>query len=416
MGESVKKHKDFFLNKVVLLSLKIGSTGTKFLFFSAFLPKEMLVSDYGDLNLLITTVTFFLFFIGFDFYTFSHRDFINENKGRVSKKIYNHFVLSICLFLVSIPILYLVLKLNNLSFFVLAASLLYSEYLSQEIYRLLILFSKPILANAILFFRSSIWIILLIILSRSINVGFTIENILLFWILGNLILLCLTSFICFKYLKGRGIFKINLTWIKKGLLISAPFLLSTLSLKIIELSDRYIINYFFSNAEVGVYSFYSNIANTLNVFVNTSVVITIYPKLLESYKSQNEEKIKYYKKVYKREMIIFLFFFATLIGSLFTSILNWLGKDEFIQNTPTFWILLSANILFNLSLIPHHILYASYKDKEAIVPIVIAGVLNVIFNLCLVPIIGIMGAGISTLISFMLILILKYNAMKKLTK
>lgn len=49
--------KDIF-NKLIVLFLKVGSMGIKFVFFSILLPKEMEVTDYGAVSLLITTITF----------------------------------------------------------------------------------------------------------------------------------------------------------------------------------------------------------------------------------------------------------------------------------------------------------------------------------------------------------------------
>mgnify|MGYP003668624404 CR=1 FL=1 len=404
-----------FFNRGFILSLKVGSMGIKFLFFSIFLPKIISVSDYGNINLLITTITFFIFLVGFDFYNFAHRDFINDTKDSIILKLFNQGLLSVCVFLLLIPIFYWTLKYNDLPYVFLSLVLLYTEYFGQEIYRLLVLFSKPILANVILFFRSSLWIIALYLLSFYSDFDITIFQILLFWVIGNSSLMMISFMYIFlvEKIKIRHL-KLNLKWIRSGIILSFPFLISTIALKIIELSDRYIINYFFSTFEVGIYSFYSNVSNSLNVFINTAVVIMIYPRILSAFKNNDTLESTKLVKEYKRDMILYLLFFVGLISFLIEPLIQWIGKDAYSSEMLTFWVLLIGNVLFNLSLIPHMILYAKHKDKQLFMPVIIACITNFILNIVLVPYYGILGAGISTFVSFLIVAIMKYYYTRKL--
>lgn len=406
--------KDIF-NKLIVLFLKVGSMGIKFMFFSILLPKEMAVSDYGAISLLITTITFFIFIIGFDFYNYAHRDFINDDKKSIVLKLFNQFLFNFLIFILIIPLFYGAMKYNDLPFIKICLILLFTEYFGQELYRLLIVFSKPILGNIILFFRSSFWIIALIFFHYYSKIDFSIFNILIYWILGNSLLFLITIIysLRYKHLKINNL-KIDYLWIKNGIRISIPFLLSTIALKTIELSDRYVIKYFYTNEEVGVYSFYSNVSNSLNVFISTSVVIMMYPKILKSFKNNEIKKSKTLIKTYKKEMILFLFLFCVLIIMFINPLINWVGKEEYSQELSTFWILLLASILFNLSLIPHVILYALSKDRKIIIPVIWAAVVNLVSNIIFVPYFGILGAGISTFLSFLIILSMKYYSVKKI--
>jgi O-antigen/teichoic acid export membrane protein len=389
--------------------------GVKFLFFSILLPKILPVAEFGDMSILITTITFFIFLVGLDFYNYAHRDFINDKREIIVLKLFNQLVLSFCVFFIVAPVFYWTLQYNSLPYAFLALILLYTEYFGQEIYRLLILFSKPILGNLILFFRSSLWIVALYTLSNFSNLEISIFQILLFWVLGNSILVIISMgyVICspiinFKYLK------LDFKWLKTGVIMSLPFLISTVALKIIELSDRYFINYFLSNVDVGIYSFYSNVSNSLNVFINTAVVIMIYPKILSAFKQNDNVKSVKLVKEYKRDMIVFLLFFGGLLAFLIDPIIEWVGKDIYSSEMITFWVLLTANALFNLSLIPHIILYAKHKDRMLVLPVVISCFINIIFNIIFIPLYGILGAGFSTFISFFIIAAMKYYYTTKL--
>lgn len=402
------------LKKGLILFLKVNSMGIKFLFFSILLPKKIAVDAYGDISLLITTVTFFIFFIGFDFYNYVHRDFITDNRQAIAAKLVNQAAFNFSAFALVVPIFYAVMSYNELPFIAISTILLFTEYFGQEVYRLLIVFSKPVVANVLLFFRSSLWILALLLISKLNEYQIEIFDVLLYWVVGNSILVVLTLGYCFS-LKGISFkqIKLDYDWIKKGILISIPFLLSTITLKIIELSDRYIIKYFYSSEEVGIYSFYSNISNSLNVIINTTIVIIIYPKILKAFKNDNKEEKSKLLKEYKKEMFLFLGASVILLFLCINPLITWIGKEEYATDLITFWTLLLANVFFNLSLIPHIILYALHKDRAIMIPVVYGCILNVVLNFILIPYIGLIGAAIATLASFLLILIFKFNAAKK---
>lgn len=403
------------ITKGFVLFLKAGSMGIKFVFFSIILPKEMLVENYGNISLLITTITFFIFLVGFDFYNYVHRDFINDSRSLIISKLLNQFIFNFLLFIILTPLFYWVMIYNNLPFFSIAVILLFTEYFGQEVYRLLIVFSKPVLANLILFFRSSFWVLALLLVNNFYEIQIDTQNILIYWAIGNSLLVIFTILYCFNL--NAFVFnkiKIDWGWIKKGFYVSIPFLISTITLKIIELSDRFIINYFYTSSEVGIYSFYSNISNSLNVVINTTVVIMIYPKILLAFKKNDKKNIPILIKVYKKEMFIFLIL-AIILSILFLNpLLNWIGKEEYFSNLPTFWVLLTANVFFNISLIPHVVLYALHKDREIIIPVILACLVNLALNFILLPAFGIVGAAIATLVSFLLIMIFKLGSLRKL--
>ncbi|MEE9361872.1 MAG: polysaccharide biosynthesis C-terminal domain-containing protein [Cellulophaga sp.] len=411
------KYFDLIKNKGIVLSLKVFSMGVKFFFFSIILPKELAIEDYGEISLILTSITFFLFIVGFDFYNYAHRDFINDKPQEIASKLFNQFVFSIVLFIIVCPIFYSFMYFSGLNFIFLALMLLYTEYLGQELYRLLILFSKPILANIILFFRSSLWILLLLFIYRFNGWEIDIRSILIYWLLGNFLLIGILTFYSLSILSSfKFKYKLNIGWIKKGAIVSIPFLFSTLTLKCIELSDRFIIGYFYSNLEVGIYSFYSNLANSLNVVINTAVVIMVYPKILRLIK---EEKLNELKKVYKAyviEIIIVLATFILILFFLFDNIVIWIGKPIYSGDELTFWLLIGGNIFFNLSLAPHIILYGFHKDKQLILPVVIACGVNLLLNFILIPLFGIFGAGLSTLVGFIIIYLMKtYSVLKQIS-
>ena len=90
-------------------------------------------------------------------------------------------------------------------------------------------------------------------------------------------------------------------------------------------------------------------------------------------------------------------------------LLNIINKSEiYNQYLNVYYILILANLILNISLIPHYILYVKKKDK-LIMKITVAGaIFNLIFNYIFIQIWGLTGIAISSVISFFIIFVLKF--------
>src|SRR5690606_30216436 len=127
--------------------------------------------------------------------------------------------------------------------------------------------------------------------------------------------------------------------------IAFPFFVGTILYKLIEYSGRYFLNYYFTAKEVGVYTFFSGVANILFVFVQTLVIIELYPKLLES-KNHGYHQFSTILKVFNGQIRRF-----TLIGLLLSIImifplLMFLEKKILSDNLISYFILLMSTFVF----------------------------------------------------------------------
>jgi len=245
------------------------------------------------------------------------------------------------------------------------------------------------------------------LLQRELN----IMTVLYYWI-GGSILAILYSLI-YIIIKGKikhseiSFFFIDKKWIKAGIKISIPFFLGTIAYKIIEYSDRYMIDWFLDKEQVGIYSFYANFANIVNIVVNTITITLIVPNLLRVISSGEVIKIKTKITQFSRELYVTTGIVSLLIIILIFPTLKWLNKPEFSNEIITYFIILASNIIFNISLLYHFLLYAYKKDKYILRPTLYASIANITLNLIFIPKFGLWAAAFSTLVSFTLIMILK---------
>ena len=101
--------------------------------------------------------------LGLDFYSFNNREILQENSSESGKKIKNQFFYSPSLPIV-LPLLYVfgLFDFIGEKYIFLFYLILIFDHISIELYRLLVVFSKPIQANMNLFLRTGIWILVLI--------------------------------------------------------------------------------------------------------------------------------------------------------------------------------------------------------------------------------------------------------------
>lgn len=397
---------------MLALFLRGSSMGSKFLLVIA-LSKSLSTSDYGVLSMILTTLTFLMFFLGLDFYNFSHREII-ENDSLKIKFLVNQFWFHLFCYVVYVPIIYLVFvnDIIPLSYIFPFYILLVLEHLGQELFRFFNLFNKPNQANFILLIRTGLWIAIMVVVEYFIlNRSITIERLLYYWICGSFLAILYSIF---YVLVNGGVnfkdidwFKIDKKWIEAGIRISLPFFFGTIAYKIIEYSDRYMIDWFLDKSAVGIYSFYANFANIINIVVNTITITLIVPNLLRAINTGEQSEIKKQVSKFFKELWVTTLGVSLIVVFLIFPVLDWQGKPEFEAEIAIYFIVLLANIAFNMSLFYHFLLYAYKKDNAILRPTLYASISNIVLNIILIPKFGIIAASISTLFSFTLILVLK---------
>lgn len=412
-----------FIEKFSNLFVRGSSLGSKFL-FTLFISKYLTVEEYGEYNLLITSVTFLMFVLGMDFYSYTAREILGNSRQNRIIYIKHQFLFHGIIYILFLPLVYIFFKsfLGSINFFLFYLLLIF-EHFSQELYRLFVFHNKQIIANGLLFLRTFLWILIFCVNVIFLNAHvISIDFILLYWLFGALVSTVVGLIILFKEYKltfpdlvdQSGI---DLNIIKSGLIICVPLFFSTISYKLIEYSDRYFIEIMMDTAHVGIYSLYSNVSNITNIVVNTMVTLIIFPKIVTAVKTENYSDFLINKRRLKKELIITTLTSNLILMAAIFPLLNWIGKVDYSENVLSFFILIIGNTFLNLSFLPHYLLYSFGKDKFNIVPTIMGMVLNIFLNFVLIFLFNsIIGAAIATTLSFLFILLLKSRNWAKFAK
>jgi O-antigen/teichoic acid export membrane protein len=178
---------------------------------------------------------------------------------------------------------------------------------------------------------------------------------------------------------------------------SLPTLLIGFSYLIVNRTDRLMLGYFKTSDAVGIYNAAAAIA-ILSLLVHNALVAIFGPMIstLHHKNKMNELRILY-KRVAKWDFSLTLFIF--LILSIFPNIILSLFGPEFMGGRT---VLIALSLGFLISTIPGTtglLLQMSGRQKLDLINSVCLIVLNIILNLWLIPIFGVLGAAIATLTS-----------------
>ncbi|MDT0554157.1 polysaccharide biosynthesis C-terminal domain-containing protein [Urechidicola vernalis] len=387
------------------------SIGLKFLLLG-FLARNMSLNDFGAFQLISYFVLIGITLFGFEYYNKSNREIA---KGLDSNKIYQkhiRFFFTISPILLGSYILFYILilpkELISLKNIIIVFIIIICDYISQEIYRYLMISKKFRLGNIQLIYKSSIFLILCILLSlysSPINFDSLLAIMLISYIC--LLLLAYLTFSSklysvskedFRFLKGQEVFsEIKKLW---------PFIVLIAFVKGIEFSDKFILGKFLSLEEVGVYSFIFSMAFVINVFVLSGFYIIYLPQLIEAY----ESNFNLFKKlILKFGLLNFLssLVMGLMIILLSESIFMLINKPELIIHTNLLIYIIIGFIFCNMSLIGHIYLYIVHDEKFITLTMGLALFTNIILNFYLIDIYGLMGASISFCITYVIVLIFK---------
>jgi len=361
----------------------------------------------GTYGLFTAAITISLYLIGMDFHTYSTREMFKHQQENWMILFRDQIIFHSIVYVFLLPLLLIIvtkiLPWNVLGYFF---TILIFEHLLQELQRLLINLSKPIQATIVLFLRSGAWVYIIV---GMIWMGF--NNLSIVWLawLGGLLFGIITAIIQLRNMNWTSMFThhIDWKWILRGLRVCVPFLIGTLLLRLIELMDRFIIEYFHGSSLVGIYTFYYSMANVIMTFVYTGVISILFPRIIQAYSESKYQQYHHYMKKLTVLTVNSTVILAICVYFVTNFALEILGKMEYKQYNTAFVILLIAISLNVLSQIPHYGLYVQKKDRSILVSTFVSFITSGILNFLLVPKFGIYGSASSMAISMFVMLCLK---------
>ncbi|EKT4523073.1 hypothetical protein QEM13_002322 [Pseudomonas putida] len=356
------------VEKLINVGLRGATLVSKFLLV-LFLAKFLAPAELGLYGLIVASVSYALYLVGLDFYTYTTREIIKRNPGDWGDIIKSQVALSFCLYVVFVPIISIafgkgILPISLIYWFF---SLLVLEHLAQELNRILVALSAQLVASLVLFLRSGLWAIIAVGLMFFDVKKQSLDFVLLCWVVGG-ICACTVSLVYLAQKNSRGWNRaVDWRWIKVGIYTAIPFLVSTLATRGIFTLDRYWLEHLTNLEVVGAYVLFMSVSNALVSFLDAGVFVYTYPALIAAHNAGQLDIYRYHMRKLAIQCLIISVLFGVFAVCVMPYVLLVLDKDIYIEQSWMFaWVML-ATVIFSLGMIPQFGLYAQGKDKHIVV-------------------------------------------------
>lgn len=352
------------LAKLVNFALRGTTLLAKFLllFVLAYYLEPVEVALYG---LVVATIAYSLYALGFDFYSYSTRELLGSSPDQWVRLLRDQGVFFGLIYALILPLLLLVFYFELLSwsvapwFFVLVVL----EHLGQELNRLLVAMSRQLLAGVVLFMRSGIWAFLVAFAFWYSEDLRNLELLFYAWAAGAS-LACLLGVSALWSLERECLkIKVDWQWIMKGVKVALPLLLATLAIRAVFTIDRYWVEGISGSEILAAYVLFAGVANAVIAFLDAGVFVFLYPRIVSAYKESNAEAFKSGMLSLFKQTVAITLFLCIAASVLIHPVLGWLQKEVYMQNVSILYVILVAIFFFAVSMVPHYGIYAMSKDR-----------------------------------------------------
>ncbi|MEY2194025.1 lipopolysaccharide biosynthesis protein [Neobacillus sp. BF23-41] len=190
---------------------------------------------------------------------------------------------------------------------------------------------------------------------------------------------------------------------------SVPLIPNVISWWVMNLSDRYFIGLYLGTEANGLYAI-ANKLPTIMFLANSIFYLAWQESAIMNFNSNDRDK--YYSRMFNRYMTFLISFSIVLLSFTkiaFTLLID-IKYDAALQYVP----LLYLGTIFSAFSSFYGTGYHSAKDtRGAFTTSVYAAITNGAINLILIPIIGLQGASISTMLAFLVMWLLRIKQTKK---
>lgn len=238
--------------------------------------------------------------------------------------------------------------------------------------------------------------------------GKGIEGIFEAQVIGHLVFLIFLTPYSIKNIFPRFLFY----EIKAMLIYSVPLVFASIFGVVLTVTDRYALDFIVGPADTGIYSLGFRIANTLNIFIVTSVNLAIQPMIFRMADTDEGKKFQVRILKYMTFVLMILIIGLSAFGLELLQIVS-LNADYIVAYTII--PIISFSIFFSM-MKDIVIIGINIRKKTNIIGIVIVmtALLNLGLNITFIPIWNSIGAAYATLVTQFIYFISVYYFSQKL--
>lgn len=200
--------------------------------------------------------------------------------------------------------------------------------------------------------------------------------------------------------------------LKRILSFSIPAIIGMVGSSVLIYTDTLILTYFRTLEEVGLYQVAYPTANLL-LYLPNAICAMILPLSSELWARKEKEKLQLGVNLLYKYGTILMIPLAILVALFSPSILSLLFGEAYVAASTPLVILSLGSIIYAIGLISANILSGIGKPKINSKIVLVAAIVNVALNLVVIPRYGMVGAAITTVIGYVIILVLSLVKIKE---
>jgi len=191
----------------------------------------------------------------------------------------------------------------------------------------------------------------------------------------------------------------SLSVIKHYLSFSLPLIPFQLSWWLVNSGDRYVIGYFLGASQVGIYSASYSMGYLIS-FLYAPIGPVLFPAITKLYENNNIHEVKIHLKYALKFFLVLAIPSSFGLTILSKSLLTILTTSEFAEVYLIVPIVAFGTLLYCMGNLFSDILLLFKMTKIISLVFGSSALVNLVMNIFLVPLMGIIGAAISTLVTF----------------
>ncbi|MGC9365792.1 MAG: oligosaccharide flippase family protein [bacterium] len=219
----------------------------------------------------------------------------------------------------------------------------------------------------------------------------------------------LTSILILFKIKNHFEWSYSWKWAKKIISYSLPLIPYASTLLVLTYSDRFLVKIFMGFEYAGLYSLGAKISGILTV-LSTGFRNAWGPYFFSTHYDKNASGR--YSQVF--DTFVFLSMLGIVTLTIFANeIILVLSTAEYLPSHPVIPFLLLSNLLFNLQFFMLGI-YIKNKTYYLTITALISVFINISLDIWLIPLLGIIGAALATMVSYIIMFVTNMIISQKL--
>ncbi|HEY5530371.1 MAG TPA: polysaccharide biosynthesis C-terminal domain-containing protein [Candidatus Anoxymicrobiaceae bacterium] len=193
---------------------------------------------------------------------------------------------------------------------------------------------------------------------------------------------------------------------KKFLSFGFVLVFANISSNILTSSDRYLVQAFKGSRQVGLYSVVYTLAVDAFTMVLSALQLGAAPVIMQTYERDGELATSELLSRITRYLLITLIPVTLGLYLLRFRVIHVLTSARYLPSATAVLPLALGIFCYNLAWIPGYTFYVKKKTRLILIPVVASATLNIGLNLFLIPAFGFVGAAWSTMVAYVVYLVI----------